>query len=344
MVAIQVDTSGLTFPLYLIPGHTPDFVDGSVSPPPSVDLAPDTYRFQQISGVLADFQFQVTQAGTVDYDAAFDGFLSGRGTSNLVVTGFSVTVDGTALSHGLFPVIAGARTFLMPDTAHELRLVPASHYAFQPTSGIVADFFFAVTVDGGVVVPAQFAGFASAAGDRLTVRGYDVEVDGRSLSHDLLPLIVRLRNDFLPRDRVNTLTLLPAAGYGFQPGSGIVGDFTFSLRGDGTVDFPPSCDGFLSGRGSSTLTVGGFPVLVDATHADTELLSIANVGLLAQTPRFLFGVLVPCPGYVPQTRNGVFSHGFSVERDGSVTVDPSVAGRLVVTTVPRVQIIGATPI
>jgi hypothetical protein len=344
VATVHVDTSGLTFPLFTIPGQTPSFIDGSTSPPPAVSLAPGSYSFQQASGYFCDFQFEVTAAGTIEYETTFDAFLGGRGGSTLVVGGFDVRLDGTALSHGLFPVIAGAGAFLMPDSVHDLKLVPASHYSLQPTSGVVATFEFAVDLSGKVRVAPLYSGFASGSGTTtLTISGYTINVDGRSLSHDLFPVIPRLSNDFLPRSGVSQLTLIPAAGYGLQPGSGIVADMLFSVGIDGLVDFPVSCDGFLGGRGSDTLIVNGYPVLVDASAADSDLLSIANVGLRADAPRYLFAVLVPAGGYQPQTAKGVFAHGFGVERDGTISVDPSTAGSYVVTTVPRLEIHGATP-
>jgi hypothetical protein len=235
-------------------------------------------------------------------DPAFDGFLTGRGTDTLVVGGFPVRLDGTALDHGLYPMIAGSTAFLMPDHVHELTLTPSAQYGLQPGSGLVANFHFGVDRDGHVIVPAQFGSFASGDGtDTVTIAGFTVTIDGRSLSHDLFPMLPRLVNDFLPRTTTNPLTLIPAAGYGFQPGSGIVADLSFTLGTDGLLDFPASCDGFMSGRGTSTLQIGGYPLLVDATQADSELLTIANIPIPADTPRFLFAVLVPATGYQPQT-------------------------------------------
>jgi hypothetical protein len=339
---ITIDTSALTFPFFLIPGQS-DFQDGSTSP--TILLPAGSYSFQQYSGYFADFQFEVTATGTLDYDPKFDTFLSGRGTSTLTVSGFAIAIDVTALSHGLLPMIAGSKDFLMPDTVHTLVLVPASFYGFQPGSGIVANFSFGVDLNGNVIIDPKYAGFADGAGsNRLTIRGYVIEIDGRRLTHGLLPLIARPNNDFLPQTAVNSLTLIPAESYGFQPGSGVVADMSFSVGLDGLVDYPTSCDGFLQGRGSNVLTLLGYPVLVDATQADSDLVGLADIGQKAQAPRFLLGVLLPTNGYRLQTVNGVFTQGFVLNRDGSVTVDAAAAGRLIVSTVPRIEVIGTTPI
>jgi hypothetical protein len=426
--AITIDTSALTFPLFLIPGQTPEFEDGALAP--TLTLEAGTYSFQQASGYFGDFQFEVTPGGTLDYDAKFDAFLSGRGTDRLTVSGFTIDVDLTALSHGLLPMVAGVKDFLMPDQMHQLVLVPASFYGFHPGSGLVADFVFGVDLDGKVVIDPKYAGFADGVGtstltirgftievdltalshgllpmiagvkdflmpdqihqmvlipanfygfhpgsglvadfafgvdlngkividpkyagfadgagsDRLTIRGYVVQFDGRRLTHGLLPMVAIPSNDFLPKTTINSLTLIPCKFYGFQPGSGVVADMSFDLGVDGLIDYPANCDGFLQGRGSNLLTLLGYPVLVDATQADSDLVGLVDIGQNAQAPRFLLGVLLPAPGYRLQSTKGVFSQGFVLERSGAVTVDAAVAGRLVVSTVPRVEVIGATPI
>ena len=68
-----------------------------------------------------------------------------------------------------------------------------------------------------------------------------------------------------------------------------------------------------------------------------------HVGVAAEAHRYLLAILIPADGYDPQTANGVFSHGFGNQRNGSVTFDSSVAGHYVLTTVPRLEIRGATP-
>jgi len=187
-------------------------------------------------------------------------------------------------------------------------------------------------------------GYATASGSTLTINGYRIRIDGRGLSHDLLPLLLGWTTGFLSRRTINELTLVPAVHYGFQPGSGIVGDFTFAIRSDGSIVVPPSCTGFLRVTGTDTLVVGGYAIVVDASRADSNLLSVVNVGIPAATATHLFAVLVPCDGYQLQTASGVFSYGFGVERDGSITVDPRVpASSHAVNTIPRLEVIGTTP-
>jgi hypothetical protein len=339
---VNVDTSALTYTSFRIPDVAAmPFIDGATSPP--VDLSEGRHSFQQAGGYFADFTFEVNPDGTVDYSDEFAGFLSGRGTSTLVVTGRLIHVDATGLSHGLLPLFGGARTFLMPDSVHDIRLVPASHYGFQPGGGIVANFQLKVDLSGNTIVDPQYAGFASASGNTVTIHGYTINIDGRALSHDLLPISLGgYTKGFLPRASVNQVTVIPSAGHRFQPTGGIVADLRYTVDLSGMVTVDSVYAGFASADGN-TLRIKGYPVLIDATDADSDLVSLLGIPVKTEAHRYLFAVLIPCNGYGLQTTHGVFAHGFNVLRDGSVTFDSAVTGKLLVSTVPRLEIHGSTP-
>ena len=137
MADVRIDTSSLTFKLFLIPEKPTGWIDGTDAP--AISLDPGSYGFQQMSAAAADFRFEVTPGGVFDYDAANDAFLEGRGTTTLRVRGFTVAFDATALSHDLLPLIVDAKVLSRLRT-HQLTLVPAPRHTFQPASGIVADF------------------------------------------------------------------------------------------------------------------------------------------------------------------------------------------------------------
>lgn len=158
-----------------------------------------------------------------------------------------------------------------------------------------------------------------------------INIDGRALSHDLIPDGLLRETTVLSRATVNQLTLIPATNYRFIAGSGVDADLEhgYVVGRDGRVDFPASCAGFLAGKGTSTLVIPGYPMVLSAT-ADSDLVVIASIGLRAQTPRELIAVLVPGHGYLPQTAHGVFTTGFNIERDGSISFDPAAVGSYVV--------------
>ncbi|MFE2581529.1 peptidoglycan-binding protein [Streptomyces sp. NPDC059378] len=187
--------------------------------------------------------------------------------------------------------------------------------------------------DGQITLKPEFAGCASAAGNTLVLTGSTVHIDGTALSHDLLPLGIARTDGFLPRASVNELTLLPADGYGFQPGSGVVADLKYGVDLDGHVYVDFEFAGFASAV-DDTLVLHGHPVLIDATAADSDLVGLSNISASTpgpppnrRGPREILYVLLPARGYRPQTANGVLRTGFDFERDGTVTFPYSAAGR-----------------
>jgi Bacterial Ig-like domain (group 3) len=125
------------------------------------------------------------------------------------------------------------------------------------------------------------------------------------------------------------MTLVPAAGYGFLLASGITADFRFGVDVNGGINFETEFAGF-AGASASKLRILGYPMVLDAVHADSDLVGIASLGVQAQTPRELNAVLIPAKGYCPQTANGTCRTGFNMERDGRITFDPAAAGSYVI--------------
>jgi hypothetical protein len=60
----------------------------------------------------------------------------------------------------------------------------------------------------------------------------------------------------------------------------------------------------LHGTTSSLATVGAdhLPMALSAAQADSDLVSIVQLGLGAQTPGELVAALIPAHGYIPRTR------------------------------------------
>ncbi|MFF4666016.1 Ig-like domain repeat protein [Streptomyces sp. NPDC001282] len=339
MPAISIDTSQLTYPFVAVSGAgggarhglRDGLVDGAADPPPEVRLPVGSgYRLRLGEGTTAAVVFDVRGNGMLDFAPEYDAFLAGRGTRRLAVRGVPVLVDARGLDHPLTPDLPGAAP-LASDRTHELRLLPAPGYRLRVEAGTAeGGLGFSVTSGGKVRLTPESAGFAQAVENTLTVRGRTVTIDGRGLSHGLLPVGVpdAAAGAFLPPVTVHRLTLLPAAGYVFHAGPGVPADFSYTVRPDGTVDYDMSCDRFLTGRGTDTLVVGGFPVVLSAADADSDLLGLAALDgrpdPAPRAPRELTAVLVPAKGYQPRTVHGVCS-GFRVARDGTLSVDPADA-------------------
>ncbi|MEV0172151.1 peptidoglycan-binding protein [Streptomyces sp. NPDC050803] len=339
MPDVEIDTSRLTVASFTVPEAGIGPVDGSVSPPPTVSLpAPGTYHLLQGDGPVSDLAFTVAADGTLDFDAALDAVAEGRGTRRLTVRGLPVRLDGTALDHGL--ILPGSDTVLAGDRPHDLSLLPCAGHRLDGGTGTLV---FALRIDGVVQLPEGTADFVTASGNSLTVRGRTVRIDGTALSHDLLPLGLAGPQQALPRATVNVLTVLPGDGYGFAAGPDLVTDVRFGVEADGQVTVGFEYSGFASAEGD-TVILRGYPVVLDTSAADSDLVGLGNIATdtpgpppLRRGPREMLFVLLPARRYLPQTANGVLETGFAVERDGTLTFPSLVAGRygVVSPTVPN---------
>jgi hypothetical protein len=75
----EINASQLTSPLFAIPEAATGSIDGSISPRPTTSLpARAGYPIQQGSGLIGNFEFEVKEDVAADFDAGFDGFLSGE--------------------------------------------------------------------------------------------------------------------------------------------------------------------------------------------------------------------------------------------------------------------------
>ena len=289
MPEIEIDTSQLTCPQFTIPEAGTGVIDGSTSPRPTISLpARAGYHIQQGSSLIGDFEFDVKEDGAVDFDAAFDGFLSGRGERRLTVRGHAINIDGRALSTDLFPLgIAGpGATFLPHATVNQLTMISASGYSFQAGDGIFAG--------------PQLRG---RAGRRGPARSRLRRVRQRQRQHadhpgprdqhrrpgavhrPLPPRNRRAGANFLPHATVNQLTMIPASGYSFQAGDGIFADLSYGVGRDGAVQLDPGFAAFASASGN-TLTIRGHAINIDGRALSTDLfpLGIAGPGATFPTP------------------------------------------------------------
>ncbi|MBB4987089.1 hypothetical protein [Streptomyces nymphaeiformis] len=279
MTDIRIDTSNLTFTHFCIPEHSSRYIDGIDAP--TIALEPGSYGFKQVLDQSAIFHFKVTRDGHIDYDLSNDQFLDGRGTHTLGVRGFSITFDATALSHGLFPLVAGPRVLTWKHR-HPLILAPAAGYGFQSATNTDADFRFGIDVDGQITIDRRYARFARATArtpttdPTLTIDGYKITVDARSLSHGLFPKELMDTPGMLARGRPHELTYIPAAGYGFQSATNTDADFRFGIDVDGQITIDRRYARFARATARTpttdpTLTIDGYKITVDARTLPHDL-------------------------------------------------------------------------
>jgi len=131
-------------------------------PASSLPLLPGVYTFCAPPSIGC-FNFAVTTQGTVNFDTALDGFVAGRGTGTLRVSGYRITIDATALGSGSFQLNfpEGVGDNSVPKT---FTLTPGT-YSF--TSAIQFNFF--VTGNGTVDYEAHLDTTVSGRGTNTLV-------------------------------------------------------------------------------------------------------------------------------------------------------------------------------
>src|SRR5262249_13347356 len=99
----------------------------------------------------------------------------------------------------------------------------------------------------------------------------------------------------------------------------------FTVAADGTIDYDPSLEGVLAGRGTASLAVQGRAIAVDASAlTGGASLWIDAVAFAAGAP-FTARLL---PGRHALWSQGGWSQVFTVAADGTIDYDPSLEGVL----------------
>jgi hypothetical protein len=324
MADVKVD-SQLATGAFFVPGGMSAFAERIG--PLSLSLEPGTYRFLQLREGSSSFEFYVTSEGKIDYDQAHDAYLDGRGSDTLVVRGVPVLIDGTRLSHSLFPKGFGSAS-LASAQAHTLALLPSNGYAFASTPEMSDALRFDVAPDGSVTVDPQFGGIAEVRDGILSIDGFRITIDTRGLSHSLLPLIPGYDGEALTPGQ-HILNVLPSpVGYTFISASGVSTDFSFGVSPDGRITVDPQFSGFADASGQ-TLRIRGYDVIVDTTELSHALLPLLLgwPGNSLPPGRNQLTIVPGATGYAFITASGIVADfTLLLKVDGSIHVDPRFAG------------------
>jgi hypothetical protein len=233
--AVTIDASAL-------PG-TNLWVDGNsfaVATPFTTRLLPGRHAFYN-SGGSAQY-FAVADDGSISYDPALEGVMSGQGTTNLVIQGRAVTIDASVLTGTTLWVDGNSFAVATPFTT---RLLPGWH-AFYNYGGSAQ--YFVVADDGTISYDAALEGVMSGQGTaNLVIQGRAVTIDASVRGTSTL----WLDGTALGAATLVNSHLLPGphnVWFGNGP------SYAFSVDADGTIDYDPALDGILSGRGTRTLT------------------------------------------------------------------------------------------
>jgi hypothetical protein len=216
----------------------------------------------------------------VDYAPSLDLILSGRGTNSLVVLGAMIEFDASALSVASvsLPPVGNFPT----QTTFSATLLPGVHFLNYGTGVGVGTANFTVTASGTVDYAPSLDLILSGRGtNSLVVLGAMIEFDASALS--VASVSLPPVGNF-PTQTTFSATLLPGVHF-LNYGTGVgVGTANFTVTASGTVDYAPSLDLILSGRNTSTLTVVGAPIRINAATLNGSSFSIPGVGTFASCP------------------------------------------------------------
>ncbi|NUP00044.1 MAG: DUF11 domain-containing protein [Nonomuraea sp.] len=194
---------------------------------------------------VASVPFRVTGAGLIDYDAAYDGVVSGDGTDRLTAHGHPVTVDGTGLSYAGFGVTsAGYYDARQPRVLH---LLPGPHAYLAP--GVTAPSpQFRVTADGRVDVDAEWSARLTGTGTTtLTATGLPVTVDATAVTYAQFGVS---GTGWRETRVAQPLRLFPGEHAYVTPSNALT---PFTVESSGLVDYAARYDTMFGGRGTRTL-------------------------------------------------------------------------------------------
>ena len=210
--------------------------------PKVLDLAPGTHTVEEGSGGV--HEFEITATGLVSYAAAKEPFFDGLGTSQLTLVGYSVDIDATAMTAGLFSI--GGTGVFPSATVVTLTSLPGLK-SIQEGSGGVHEF---EVDEAGLVsyVAAKEPFFDGLGTSQLTLVGYSVGIDATAMTPGTFAIG---GVGVFSTPAFHTVIMLP----GIKSFSSADAVFDFEVEEDGLLEYDVSLDVILSGRGTNTLTV-----------------------------------------------------------------------------------------
>jgi len=152
---------------------------------------------------------------------------------------------------------------------------------------------------------------------------FAIQIDATALfyRHFIVP---QSAPGWLDARQVQSIQLAPGT-YAIQVQSGVYTDVGFTVTAQGTVDYDASLNALLSGRGSSSLTLLGLTVTIDAQGlSSTSGVLLASIPLTNDDWISLRTLrLLPQTGYLVQQGSGVVCDlTFTLGRDGTFSYDP----------------------
>jgi hypothetical protein len=274
-------------------------------------------------GRQAVLDFEITADHRVVYDRSLEGTFTGNGTSRFTVHGSRIALDSADIDYSTAGISGLPQQ--TTDRHHTFRILPGNYYVVTANGAVVTAngvAYFDVTNNGRVTYDSAMEGRLTGAGTAtLAVHGFPITMDVT----DVVYQYTGVNGTDQTTDRRHTYRLLPGPHH-------IVAlnetGYSFAVTDDGHITYDPTLAGRLTGVGTTTLAVHGFPVTIDATGSGQADFSLAGVGTLAASRPWTLRLL-------PISNNLVMHNGqhyfFQVDGSGHVdyehSLDPVLSGR-----------------
>jgi hypothetical protein len=197
--------------------------------------------------------FSVLRDGSVDYDPALEGILSGKGTTVLTLLGTTITLDARQLTIGRLN-FNSSHFMNASDVVLSLRVLPGRQFCGHAGGQV----YFNVSASGAISYDPTFEGIVLGQGtNALTLRGVSFTIDARQLT---LGWLAFDGITFDPTSIIN-FRMLPGTHYFQNPRGAAI---NLIVAADGTLDYDHALDAFITGRGTSNLVLIGTEIAIDA--------------------------------------------------------------------------------
>ncbi|HUS28813.1 MAG TPA: Ig-like domain-containing protein [Kofleriaceae bacterium] len=272
------------------------------------------------------FDFSVTSDGKVTYSPTVETYVSGAGTSTLIVEGFSIRFETPLVgyNHGVAQISG------QPSSTLTVSLLPGV-YKYYVTNYTLAKqyganfFIFYVSPTGTVTYDPSLTYLRGANTSTLYVDGVKLHITTPLVgyNHGINLIAGQTRTD-------EDVYVLPGA-YSyyvttFVGGQYLANEVDFSVGTSGAVDYAATFDGWLHGRGTSTLNVAGYLIRFDMHLApNTTAYDVALIQ--GWSPKSVIGQTYLIPGkYTLEA--GALSFRFDVSQSGALDYAASLDGTI----------------
>jgi hypothetical protein len=229
--------------------------------------------------------------------------------SLLALAQVSVSIDAHALSDTTVFVDGAAY-----DTANSFTIgLAAGNHAVGTTGG--DPISFTVSANGAVSYDSTLEGVLSGNGtNSLSINGVSVQMDASALSGGSLAVDSTVYNSSAPVGLHLLSGQHSLCTYGGTP-------VPVTVAADGNVSYDPNLEGILSGNGTTSLSVNGVAVQIDASALSGTCLTLDNAAY--DSTALLNLQLLPGRHVL---KNGSAPISFTVNTDGTVSYDPALEG------------------